>query len=368
MHTSLLLIRLLFLSLCTVFSITYVMGSYTTYTPMQLTLGASVGLAFGIVVIAFEAIFKMTNLKSFNIALIGLFLGYLMSQTIILILESVLTHGGHPLPASIPFIEGSITLLSCYFGMVMIAKSSEDLHACIPFIKLNRNNQKMKNLLADSSLLVDPRVIDLATSGLLDHRLIIPRFIVKELQALVDHPDEAVRTRARRSLDTVKKLESIPTLDLQYTDNDYPDIKDSNAKLVRLATVLDVNIFTADTSRSQQAISDGIRFINIHALSCALKPLAQTGEYINIKIQRYGKEPRQGVGYLDDGTMVVVNSAAEFIGDIIRAQVLSVKHTASGRMIFCNAAEGDLCEMSPALSGSCTDPNESTLAKNYFAL
>src|ERR1044072_7233269 len=102
---------------------------------------------------------------------------------------------------------------------------------------------------------------------------------------------------------------------------------------------MNTNIITSDINRIQQASIEGVRIINIHLLSNALKPLTQAGEFINIKIQRYGKEPRQGVGYLDDGTMVVVNGGAEFIGETIKAQVLSVKHTSSGRMIFCNAAE-----------------------------
>jgi len=118
-------------------------------------------------------------------------------------------------------------------------------------------------------------------------------------------------------------------------------VKDTMSKMVRLARLIDANIMTADISRVQMSSVEGVRIINLHTLSNALKPLMQAGENIKIKIQRYGKEPRQGVGYLEDGTMVVVNGGGQFIGETIDAQVLSVKHTSSGRMIFCNALDDE---------------------------
>ena len=149
--------------------------------------------------------------------------------------------------------------------------------------------------------------------------------------------DDQTKIKAKRCIETLKKLEDIPTLELRYNDTDFPEIKDQTSKLFRLARLLDANILTADISRVQSASIEGIKIINLHTLSNALKPLMQAGEQIKIKIQRYGKEPRQGVGYLEDGTMVVVNGGGDFIGETIDAQVLSVKHTSSGRMIFCNA-------------------------------
>ncbi len=169
----------------------------------------------------------------------------------------------------------------------------------------------------------------------------IPRFIIKELYASAEMGDEISKSKARRCLDVVKKLEAVPGLELRFNDTDFPDVKETQGKLMRLARLLDANLLTADISRIQIASVEGIRIINIHTLSNALKPLMQAGEFIKIKIQRYGKEPRQGVGYLDDGTMVVVNGGGNYIGEIIDAKVLSVKHTSSGRMIFCNAIDED---------------------------
>lgn len=153
-------------------------------------------------------------------------------------------------------------------------------------------------------------------------------------------------TKAKRCLESIKRLEAMPSLELKILDHDYPEIKELAGKMIKLARTLDMNLLTADSSKIQQAEVQGVRFVNLNFLANALKPLNQSGEWLDIKIQRLGKEPTQGVGYLEDGTMVVVNGGADFIGQTIRCQVLSVKHSGTGRLIFCNAPdhEDDLCD------------------------
>lgn len=344
MHTSLSFIRTFFLLLSILF--------FTTYTTTHLAGGLSLfnslvgvltGLAIGISLIGIEFIFKSLNLKIFNVTVLGLFCGYLMGEAIWLVFNTLIdfTHTKLTLEA-IQLFKISIFLFSCYLGMTIALKASEELYVSIPFIKLKPISHKKKDLLIDTSILMDSRIIDLASTGLLDHNLVLPRFVLKELYALSESFDEQEKHKGKRCLEVYKKLENLPALDLRYTDNDFPEVKDSMAKLIKLARLTDANIITADQNRVQQSIVEGIRIINIHSLSNALKPITNSGEYINIKIQRYGKEARQGVGYLDDGTMVVINGGAEFIGDTIKAQVLSVKHTSSGRMIFCNATDETL--------------------------
>jgi uncharacterized protein YacL len=137
----------------------------------------------------------------------------------------------------------------------------------------------------------------------------------------------------------LKKLEALPNLALRYNDTDFPEVKDLTGKMARLARLIDANLLSADISRVQMGSMDGVRGINLHTLANALKPLMQAGEFIKIKIQRYGKEAEQGVGYLEDGTMVAVNGGGRYIGETIECRVLSVKHTTAGRMIFCNALD-----------------------------
>lgn len=301
-------------------------------------INASVGILGGAILsgilIALDSLFKQFNLRSFNTAALGLFFGYFMAQAILYSLNGIAGWETNTLP-----IHFLVYLVSAYVGVNLTWRSSEEIRFSIPFVEFKQMSHKKKDILVDLSILADPRLIDLASSGLLDHHLIMPRFAVKELYTQAETGDETTKAKARRSLDVIKKLETMPSLDIRYVETDFPEIKDPMAKLIRLARFMDTHIITSDINRIQQASIEGVRIINIHMLSNALKPITQTGESINIKIQRYGKEPRQGVGYLEDGTMVVVNGGAEFIGETIKAYVLSVKHTSSGRMIFCNAAE-----------------------------
>lgn len=367
MNISLSFIRVFFVILCILFLTTYT----TTQSPgglnvINVAIGVLSGIAFGLILIGSDSFLKRFNLRSFNIALLGLLFGYLMGEAIMLIFSTVIDASAMAIhPQTITMIRTSVFLFTAYVGMTMTARASDELYASIPFIKFKPTNHKKKDILIDASILTDTRIIDLAASGLLDHHLILPRFVLKELHATAEAGDEAAKTRARRSLDVVKKLESVPTLDLRYSDTDFLEVKDTMPKLIRLARLLDANIITSDINRIQQSSIEGVRIINIHMLSNALKPITQAGEFINIKIQRFGKESRQGVGYLDDGTMVVVNGGAEFIGQTIKSQVLSVKHTSSGRMIFCNAmTENVMSEQELAASVASMEDAH----KNYFGV
>lgn len=342
MNVSLAFLRILFFILSIFFMTTYMLSTPTGVPHVKALIGIGIGSLLGLLLIGFDTLFRRFNLRSFNIAIIGIFIGYLMGQALLLVFEAILDISALSIviqPQVLEMIKISLFLFGTYLGTIMTLKASDELYVSIPFIKFAPTAQKKKDLLVDSSVLSDARIIDLAATGMLDHVLIIPRFLIKELYALSEIGDEISKNKAKKSLDAIKKLEAVEGLDVRFNDTDFPEVKDPHGKLVRLARLIDANILSADISRIQMASIEGIRIINLHSLSNALKPLMQAGEYIKIKIQRYGKEPRQGVGYLDDGTMVVVNGGGKFIGELIDAQVLSVKHTSSGRMVFCNACD-----------------------------
>jgi uncharacterized protein YacL len=342
MNISLAFMRIFFIVLSIFFMTTYMISVPSGSLSLNILIGIGLGAVFGLVLIGFDTWFRRFNLRAFNIAIIGIFIGYLMGQALVLVFDSILEISSISvalLPQMLEIIKLGLFLFGIYLGTIMTLRAADEFYVSIPFVKLTPTVEKKKDLLIDLSVLSDARIIDLAASGLLDHQLVIPRFIVKELYAQAELGDEGSKAKARRALDVLKKLEAIATLALRYNDTDFPDIRDLTTKLVRLARLLDANILSADLNRIQTASIEGVRIINIHALSNALKPLTQGGEMIKIKIQRYGKEPRQGVGYLEDGTMVVVNGGGSYIGETIEAQVLSVKHTTSGRLIFCNALE-----------------------------
>lgn len=334
-------IRTFFIVLTVLLSVTYVISSgIGGFNFTNSIIGLSAGLAIGFTLVGIDLVFgKNWQLRVLNITIIGLFVGYLIGSVLWSILNVAMV-GQSSSADTITLLKACVFLPSIYFSLILTARAANELHLHIPFIKLKAMQGNKKDLLLDWSVLLDARILDIASSGLLDDHLIVPQFILKEIYIMLESNDEAIRNKAKRCIEIYKKLEGITSLELRQSDIDFPEIKDSCSKLVHLSRTLDANILSADVIRLQPYLIEGTRVINIHMLSNALKPL--TGESISIKIQRYGKEPRQGVGYLEDGTMVVVNGGAEFIGEIVKAQVLSVKHTSSGRMIFCNAAEEGL--------------------------
>jgi uncharacterized protein YacL len=344
MNLALAFTRILFVILSIFFMIVYMIAGKEGYTLANLGKGVLSGAILGGLLISFDLLFRRFNLRAFNTAIIGLFVGYLMGQALVLILNAILVISSasiHLHPETLEILKIAIFLFGIYLGTLMTLRAADELYVTIPFVKFTPTTHKKKDLLLDGSVLSDARIIDLAGSGVVDNHLVIPRFLIKELYAQAELSDEVTRMKAKRALEVAKKLESIPELELRFNDTDFPDIKDPMSKMIRLARLIDANILTADISRVQIATIEGVRIINIHTLSNSLKPLMQAGEQIRIKIQRYGKEPRQGIGYLYDGTMVVVNGGGQFIGETIDAQVLSVKHTSSGRMIFCNSADAE---------------------------
>ncbi len=342
MNLALAFTRTLFVVLSIFFMTTYMISGSEGYTSARLGMGVVLGGLLGALLIGFEFLFRRFNLRAFNVAILGLFFGYLMGQALVMILSAILKISAasiHLNAETLEVVQIALFLFGIYLGTLMTIRAADELSVSIPFLRFSPTTQKKKDLVLDGSVLADARILDLAGSGMLDHHLVLPRFLIKELYIQAESNEESQRRGAKRALEIVKKLEAFPDLGLRYNDTDFPEVKDPMGKMVRLARLLDANILTADISRVQTASVEGIRVINLHNLSNALKPLMQTGEHIKIKIQRYGKEPRQGVGYLEDGTMVVVNGGGDYLGEIVDAKVLSVKHTTSGRMIFCNAPD-----------------------------
>ncbi|MDR3623931.1 MAG: hypothetical protein P4L16_02190 [Chlamydiales bacterium] len=321
---------------------TYMVATAPEVDRYTILYGISAGLVIGGVLIALDLFFKRYNLRNLNAVILGLFLGYLMGVAAVLFFNAVISFVAiDSFSVKLQVIRIFLYLFAAYFGVVFTLRSSQEIYISIPFVKLDPVNSKKKDLLLDMSVLCDTRIVDLCSSGILDHSLIVPSFIVKELYMQVESGDEMVKNRARKGLDALKKLEHLSELALRKNETDFVDVKDIHAKLARLARLVDANILTADINRVQVAAMDGVKIVNIHMLSNFLKPVTQTGELIKVKVQRFGKESRQGVGYLEDGTMVVINGGGDHIAETIIVRVLSVKHTSSGRMVFCNTLEED---------------------------
>jgi uncharacterized protein YacL len=188
--------------------------------------------------------------------------------------------------------------------------------------------------LLDTSVLIDGRIADMAEAGFLDGPLIVPRFVVGELQRLADAGDALRRNRGRRGFDVLDRLRRSPAVRLDIVDTDFPDIPEVDAKLVALARARGARLLTTDTALGRVAVVAGVTVGNLHELAIALKPAALPGESMQVQVIREGKEPGQGVAYLDDGTMVVVEGGKRFLGQPLEVVVTSALQTSAGRMIF----------------------------------
>jgi uncharacterized protein YacL len=186
--------------------------------------------------------------------------------------------------------------------------------------------------LIDTSVIVDGRILEIVESGFLEGPLVLPRFVLRELQLIADSVDAMKRTRGRRGLDVLAKLQE--TIPLDIADQDYPDLSGVDAKLVRMARERGAKLVTNDYNLNRVAQVEGVVVLNVNELAGAVKPVVLPGEEMHVTIVRDGKEPHQGVGYLDDGTMIVVENARRLIGEDADVQVTSVLQTVAGRMIF----------------------------------
>jgi uncharacterized protein YacL len=342
MRSSLSFARMFFTIISVLIMTAFVLTSFEKMSTAHIFNAFAIGCAFGLVFLGADSLFRRFNLKDFNTVslgmLFGLFMGavlHMMVSTVIGIMEVSVT------AQVLNFVRTGTYLLGVYLGVMMTVRAVDEIYISIPFVRLKPQSHKKRDILFDDSVLADPRIIDITSIGLFDKHVVVPRFIVRELCRCAEDGDETIRAKSRRSLDVLKKLEGMAALDLTFSEIDFPDVKDSFEKLVKLARLVEANILTADSNMIQTSTLEGVRVINLHVLSNALKPIMQAGEHIKIKVQRYGKEPKQGVGYLEDGTMVVINGGGDFIGETVKAQVLSVKHTSSGRMVFCNIFDAE---------------------------
>lgn len=193
----------------------------------------------------------------------------------------------------------------------------------------------------DTSTIIDGRIADVCDTGFIDGTLVVPQFVLRELQSIADSPDALRRNRGRKGLEILQRIQKHPDVQVVFTEQDFPDLREVDLKLIELARRMAAPIATNDFNLSKVAELRGVRVLNINVLANALKPVVLPGEPMNIFILKEGKEPNQGVGYLDDGTMVVVDNAKRFLGRSIDITVTSVLQTTAGKMFFGKCESGE---------------------------
>jgi uncharacterized protein YacL len=291
---------------------------------------AAVGALIGAAVILFEFRLRQVSLKRLIGAVIGSFLGIIGAYLFSLVIRNSIRPG-----ATQSFLQLFVMLLMAYVGLVIGAGKGELLNlAALGGIFGGEKQSKRSYKILDTSVIIDGRIADIAETGFLDGVIVIPQFVLRELQLVADSADSMKRNRGRRGLDILQRIQKIATLTIQIVEDDFPAVREVDLKLIELAKVYEGKIVTNDFNLNKVAQLQGVEVLNINELANSLKPIVLPGEIMKVFILKEGKEYNQGVAYLDDGTMVVVDNARKMIGKNIDISVTSVLQTTAGKMIF----------------------------------
>lgn len=331
--TSLWAIRILFLGLCTAsgYAISQVRPEFTGANYGEL-FGMLIGFGFGGFMIAMDEMLKGFSLRAFSATTFGLLLGILVALLI----------GHSPLMDNADdkvqwFVRLGLFLSFSYIGIILAMRSNkEDFSLIIPYVRFRPQSQPDNLLLLDTSVIIDGRVADLIEAHFLEGLVVVPRFVLKELQQIADATDPIKRARGRRGLEMLNRIQRNTGIEVRIHDGDFPDEKDVDSKLVRLARNLNARLFTNDYNLAKVAQLQKIDCINLHEVAKCLKVILLPGEILQLKIVREGKDKGQGVGYMPDGTMVVVNKGQPYIGQQIEVEVQSLLQTGAGIIVFAD--------------------------------
>ncbi len=320
---TLLFIRLLFLIL------SGIVGYQIGVIGFDPILGTLWGVAGAACLITVELTLRQVSVRGLSSMVFGLLLGIFMANLVSDIL-SLLPLGD----VFKPILRVVLTLVFSYLGTVMALRGKDEFNLIIPYVRFKRQDVKDGVILLDTSAIIDGRVSDIFKTGFLGGRLVAPRFVLHELQRLADSDDDTKRQRGRRGLEILKNMQKDTAADVRIHEDDLLGPEAVDLKLVKLAKLMDARICTTDFNLSRMASIQGIEMLNINDLLNAVKPMVFTGEEMEIRLLKEGKDPNQAVGYLDDGTMVVVADGRKALGQTVKVYITSALQTQAGRMIF----------------------------------
>jgi uncharacterized protein YacL len=314
----------------------YFLAQHMVPSPEAGLWGWGIGLAVGVLVILGERSIRRVPLRVTIGGAIGLVLGLMLANVLInSFLYGVLEGLGIQFSAYI-LINSTLG----YLGMLLGLKKGKEFEpARLPWFSKRATQEFDGHKVLDTSVIIDGRIADICDTGFMEGTFIIPQFILQELQHIADSSDPLKRGRGRRGLDVLNRIQKQANLEVKIVDQDYPKIQEVDAKLIALAKDIHAKIVTNDFNLNKVAELQGIQVLNINQLFNALKPVVLPGEIMNVKILKEGKEAGQGVAYLDDGTMVVVDNARRYMGKNVDVTVTSVLQTTAGRMIFTTLKE-----------------------------
>jgi uncharacterized protein YacL len=301
------------------------------FPPFQISryYGLLVGFLLSVLIIYLETRIRKSQFKVIWSGTLGTFAGVLLGWGLGAIYQSIALEN-----ETTTFIRIFFLVIMPYIGFLVGTRKHEWLEPTFLNRFFKEENTGRSHKILDTSVIIDGRISDICDTAFIDGDLIVPQFILKELQLVADSADNVKRQRGRRGLDVLDQLQKSSRVSVVITELDFPEIKDVDSKLIELAKHMDAKIMTNDFNLNKIAQLQGVAVLNINELANALKPVVLPGEMINVFILKEGKEKDQGVAYLDDGTMVVVDNSRKMIGQNVEITVTSVLQTTVGKMIF----------------------------------
>ena len=307
-------------------------GYFYNPVPGRPWAGVAIGLAGALAIIALELTVRRVPAHSMVGALVGGVTGIVGARLLWGAMDGLV------LPAK-PFVHALLVALLIYMGVVIGARRGEWFEPARIIAAFKDASRLHQYKVLDTSVIIDGRIADICETGFLEGTLVVPQFVLRELQQVADSSDALKRNRGRRGLDILQKMQKMANVQVQIVETDFPEVREVDLKLIELARRMSAKIVTNDFNLNKVAQLRGVPVLNINELANSLKPVVLPGELMRVFILKEGKEAGQGVGYLDDGTMVVVDQAKNALGKTIEVTVTSVLQTTAGKMIFCRWTE-----------------------------
>ena len=329
MNKTLLAIRIFFIALCATASwlVCYAVQEWDN----RRVLAIMIGLMIGTLVVLVDMMLKGFSLRGLSAISFGLFVGSLIAY--LLGVSPLLEKGD---PAIIYLVRLGLFVICTYLGTVIALRGKDEFNLVIPYVRFVPHEVDVPLVVVDTSALIDGRIARIYETQFLGAALIIPTFVLNELQTIADSPDPVKQTRGRRGLQVLNELRAIKHIDIRIHQSDVARRQDIEAKLVFLAQSMRAKLLTTDTNLAKMAQFQGVPWLNLHALESALRPELVIGESIAVDLVKIGKEDGQALGYLPDGSMVVVNNARAYVGKRVTAEIIGTLPSGGGKMIFTN--------------------------------
>ncbi len=333
--------------------------AYSAALLQPLPVGLILNVAFAVVLAALVVMFETRLRDTAPTRVLGALLGCIVGLAVARGIESGLFFADSA-DRKVEFLHAFLLIVLPYLGLVLGGKNGEWLEPARLIALFRATGSQRRYKILDTSVIIDGRIADVCDTGFIDGTLVIPQFVLKELQLVADSGDSLKRNRGRRGLDILQKIQKMSGVEVMISDVDFPEVKEVDLKLIELARTLEGKIVTNDFNLNKVAQLRGVAVLNVNELANSLKPVVLPGEIMKVFILKEGKEYNQGVAYLDDGTMVVVDNARKMISKTIDIVVTSVLQTTAGKMIFGRFIDAGMAGQVPA-SGYMTDrPRSST--------